>query len=278
MPVGAHRIGNACLTLQFDHHLQSADQTYIVSPLKGERLDAVFRKYGIDTSTFVYLTDQEVIDQRPEIKNWNLAGDYRGPWLFQQALKLATIDLLDYDVLFLHDADTFCTQPYTYLKDGRLQLWHLPNTSHAPGYYEGFTAITGVERQTPHCFVTDMMPVFKTDWQSLKRITEQRHAMNAFDAFIEYTPWDYVANVKWFSEYEMLGNWSLHQNSPVDLVPQKRFEFRKLEQVVYNEFPQGFNVISDKNPQLNMLSFDFASDTVNNYEAVVERFKSLGLL
>jgi hypothetical protein len=275
MPVGAHRIGNACLTLQFDHYLQPFDKTYIISPLNGERLDAVFRKYGIDTSTFVYLTDQEVVDQRPQVNNWNLPGDYRGQWLFQQAIKLAMIDILDYDLLFLHDADTFCTQPYNYFKDGKLQLWNLPNTSHAPGYYEGFRAITGLERQTPHCFVCDMMPVLKTNWDSLKRITEQRHAMDAFDAMIEYTPWDYVANVKWFSEYEVLGNWALAQSDAVDLVEQRRFEFKKLEQATHNEFPQGFNVVSDKNPQMNMLSFDFAADVVNNYEAVFERFKTL---
>lgn len=275
MPVGAHRIGNACLTLQFDHYLQPVDQTYIVSPLNGTRLDAVFRKYGIDTSNFVYFTDQEVASQRPQVNRWNLHGDYRGPWLFQQALKLAMIDILDHDILFLHDADTFCTQPYSFYQNNRLQLWHLPNASHAPGYYEGFRAITGLERQTPHCFVCDMMPVLKSDWLSLKRITEQRHGMDAFDAMIEYTPWDYIANVKWFSEYEVLGNWAVAQGSGIDLVEQHRFEFKKLEQATHNAFPPRFNVISDKNPQMNMLSFDFAADTVNNYDAVFERFKTL---
>ena len=275
MPVGAHRIGNACLTLQFDHYLQSFDKTYIISPLNGPRLDAVFQKYGIDTSNFEYVTDQALVDEYPNVKNWNLSNDYRGPWLFQQALKLALIDKLDYDVLFLQDADTFCTKPYSYLVDGRLQMWHLPNISHAPGYYEGFRAITGLERQTPHCLVCDMMPILKSDWNELKRLVEQRHCMNVLDAMIEYTPWDYVANVKWFSEYETLGNWAIAQNSPVDLVEQRRFEFKKLEQVTHQDLPANFNVISDKNPQMNMLSFDFASDTVNNYDAVFERLKSL---
>lgn len=275
MPVGAHRIGNACLTLQFDQYLQPFDRTYIVSPLNGARLDAVFRKYGIDTSGFVYYTDQQVIAQRPHVNNWNLSGDYRGPWLFQQAVKLAMLDLVDHDVVFLHDADTFCTQPYSYLINGRLQLWNLPNVSHAPGYYEGFRAITGLERQTPHCFVCDMMPVFKEQWLSLARLVEQRHSMNFLDAMIEYTPWDYVANVKWFSEYELLGNWQLANCDAVDLVQQNRFEFKKIEQVTHQDFPQNFDVISDKNPQMNMLSFDFASDTVHNYDAVFERLKVL---
>lgn len=275
MPVGAHRIGNACLSLQFDHYLQPFDQTYIISPLNGQRLDAVFRKYGINTENFVYLLDQKIVEQYPEIKNWNLSGDYRGPWLFQQAIKLSMLDRLDHDVLFLHDADTFCTQPYQYQVDGKLQLWHLPNISHAPGYYEGFRAITGLERQTPHCFVCDMMPVFKADWISLKTLVEQRHCMHFLNAMIEYTPWDYIANVKWFSEYELLGNWALAQSSNVELVEQRRFEFKKLEQVTHNDFPVNFNVISDKNPQMNMLSFDFASDIVQNYDAVFERLKVL---
>lgn len=275
MPVGAHRIGNACLTLQFDCYLQPVDRTFIVSPLNGARLNAVFEKYGIDTANFEYVLDQEVVSQRPAVSRWNLSGDYRGPWLFQQALKLAMLDIVQDDILFLHDADTFCTQNYCYESNGRLQLWHLPNISHAPGYYEGFTAITGLPRQTPHCFVTDMMPVRRSDWTSLKTLVEQRHSMNVLDAMIEYTPWDYVANVKWFSEYEVLGNWALAQNSDVDLVVQQRFEFKKLEQVTHQDFPANFSVISDKNPQMNMLSFDFATDTVNNYDAVFERLKRL---
>ncbi len=279
MPVGAHRIGNACLTLQFDHNLQPFDRTYIISPLDGPRLDAVFRKYGIDTSNFVYLTDQEVVDQYPQIKNWNLSGDYRGPWLFQQAVKLSMIDHLDFDLLLLHDADTFCTQPYEYERNGKLQLFHLPNISHAPGYYEGFRAFTGIERVTPHCFVCDIMPVYKSDWNNLKNLVEQRHSRHFLDAMIEYTPWDYIANVKWFSEYETLGNWALASRpDQFELIEQKRFEFKKLEQVTHHDFPRDFNVISDKNPQMNMFSFDFASDTVHNYDAVYNRFKLVGLL
>jgi hypothetical protein len=275
MPVGAHRIGNACLTLQFDKFLTEFDQTYIISPLDGTRLDAVFRKYGINTDNFVYVADQEIINKHPQASNWNLHADYRGPWLFQQAIKLAMIDDLSHDIVFLQDADTFCTQRYDIVVDGRLQLWHLPNVSHAPGYYEGFRNITGLERQTPHCFVCDMMPVFNNDWINLRELVEQRFDTHWLDSIIDNTPWDYVANVKWVSEYELLGNWALAQNSKVDLVVQNRFEFKNLEQIVYRDFPVGFNVISDKNPQMNLLRFDFASDIVDNYEAVFGRLRHL---
>jgi hypothetical protein len=275
MPVGAHRIGNACLSLQFDSFLDQFDQTYIVSPLSGDRLQKVFEQYNIDTTNFVFLTDQHVTDLYPEINNWYLTNDYRGSWLFQQALKLACIDLVDADVLFLQDADTFCTQPYSCVVDQQLNLFYQPSTDHQWGYYQTVKNLTGHARLTTNSFVCDMMPVFKQDWVSLKNHVNDTFTGHWLDTIIDQTPWDHAASVKWFSEYELLANWSLLHNAATQLTEQKRFEFKSLEALTHRDFPADFNVISDKNPQGYLLSFDYATDTVHNLDVVLDRLRQL---
>jgi len=276
--VGAHRIGNACLSLQFDHNLQKFDQTHVVSPLPGERLDQLFSTHNIDTTGFEYTTDYQLIEQYPELATWHLGGDYRGSWLLQQALKLHMLDHVDADVIFIQDADSFCTEPYQCLVDDKINLFHLPNTSHTWEYYRAFENITGLLRQSPHCFVCDMMPVFKSDWSNLKQAVHQRFEKSWLQVFLEQTPWDYVANVKWFSEYECLANWALSQHSQYQLTEQYRFEYKSIEQLTHHDLPQKFNLISDKSPQGRILPFDYGNDTVANLDVVADRFRRIGLL
>lgn len=271
VPVGAHRIGNACLSLQFDHNLDQFDNTYIVSPLPGARLQKVFERYNINTTGFVYLTDQDLVNAYPQINNWYLTNDYRGSWLFQQALKLASIDHVDADLVFVQDADTFCTQPYSCVVDQELNLFYQPNINHHWGYYKAAENITGMPRPYLHSFVCDMMPVFKRDWTALRNRISDAFSGHWLDVIIDQTPWDYSAGVKWFSEYELLANWSIYQNPNIVLTPQNRFEFKSLEALTHRDFPAEFNVISDKNPMGQILPFDYATDTVYNLDAVLDR-------
>ena len=278
MMVGAHRIGNACLTLQFDKNLDKFEQTYIITAFDPVRLDRTFQRYNIDTSTFVYITDQEMLAKYPAMSSWNLTGDYRGTWLFQQALKLASIDLTGAEIVFIQDADAFCVTPYQCETNNQLNLLYIPNTSHAPGYYEAFRNITGLPRQTPHCFVCDMMPVRKTDWIDLRTSIEQRTGQHFLNAIIENTPWDYVAGVKWFSEYELLGNWLVSHYDHYQLIEQHRYEYKNLEHLTHRDLPAKVDCISDKNPYGGILPFDYASDTVLNLDVAMERMKNLGFL
>ena len=273
MPVGAHRIGNACLTLQFDRNLDQFDNTYIVSPLPGARLQKVFERYNINTTGFVYLTDQDLIDVYPQINNWYLTNEYRGSWLFQQALKLACIDYVDADLVFIQDADTWCSQPYSCLVEHELNLFYQPSVSHHWGYYKACENLTGLPRPYPHSFVCDMMPIFKRDWISLRNQISNTFSGHWLDAVIDQTPWDHVAGVKWFSEYELLAQWSIYQNPDIVLTPQHRFEFKKLETLTHCDFPAQYNVVSDKNPKEVILLFDYATDTVYNLDAVLDRMK-----
>lgn len=271
MPVGAHRIGNACLSLQFDHNLDHFDQTYIVSPLSSSRLQKVFENYNINTAGFVYVTDTELAQQYPQISNWYLTNDYRGSWLFQQALKLACLDYVDADLVFVQDADTFCSEPYACLVNNELNLFCELNVSHHWGYYRAAENLTGLPRPYPHSFVCDMMPVFKKDWNALRDHITATFSGHWLDSIIDQTPWDYGAGVKWFSEYELLATWSIYHNPDCVQTQQCRFEFKNLESLTHRDFPHNFNVVSDKNPTGQILPFDYAKDTVYNLDAVLER-------
>lgn len=274
LPVGAHRIGNACLSLQFDHNLDLFDTTYVLTVLDTVRLDNIFKKYGIDTTRFEYVEDQNLMSMYPDIAHWWMSGDYRGSWLRQQAIKMAMIDHLDADVIFVQDADAFCLKPYNCVTDNKINLWCLPNVMQDHAYYQAFENVTGLPRQTNHCFVCDMMPVLKTDWQSLKYLIESKFAGSWIKTLLDQTPWDHVHNVKWFSEYEFLGNWCLSQHDKYNLRPQRRYETRSLEDFTHRDLPDNVDCVVEKNPYGGILPFDYGHNEVLNFDSVWNRFKT----
>lgn len=275
--VGAHRIGAACLSLQFDHNLTKFDKTYVVCPLPGDRLQKVFEKYNIDTRGFEYVNDYDLVAQNPELTHWYFADDTRGSWLLQQAIKFLMLDQIDADVVFIHDSDTFCIQPYRCVVDGKLNLF-VNNVAHPKEYYQVFENITGLPRQHANSFIADMMPVFKSDWNVLKTLITNKFAHHWLDVLIEETPWNYTENLKWFSEYEFLGNWTMSQHSYYQLNTQCRYEYSFLEMLMPDKFSSEVNCLVDRNKQGQILPFDYANDTVRNLDAVLDRFQQSGLL
>ena len=125
-----YRIPHACLVMQFDHFLEGIDRTIISSPVPKDELWSIFAKYNIDTTRFEYLPDSVILDKYPEIDHWIFKDDYRGKWLWQQALKLSVRDYLDDEVILMHDTDTFMVEPYRCYDNGCLNYLILPNTTH----------------------------------------------------------------------------------------------------------------------------------------------------
>ena len=120
--VAHYRIPHTCLSLQFDHYIQGIDETYIFTNCENTEdnpfLDRVLSKY-LDTSQYKYVFDGEMDSLYPSVRNWWIPGDYRNSWLYQQALKLASLDYIDADVILIQDPDTFCINPYN--------LWEVTN-------------------------------------------------------------------------------------------------------------------------------------------------------
>jgi hypothetical protein len=150
-----YRVPHAAFSLQFDHYLEGIDHTVIATPMTPAELEPVWHRYGIDSSRFEYINDSVIYQHYPEVNNWVFPDDYRGWWLRQQAIKLAYLDLLDFDVAVMQDPDTFMIKPYAPMINNQLNMLALMNTTQ--GSYHGvFEAITGQPHPSAHCFVTEL--------------------------------------------------------------------------------------------------------------------------
>jgi hypothetical protein len=273
-----YRIPHACLAMQFDHNLVGVDRTVISSPVPKDELWSIFAKYNIDTTDFAYLPDSAILNEYPEIDHWIFADDYRGKWLWQQALKLAVRDYLDDEVVLMHDPDTFMVGPYECYRDGRLNYLILSNTTH-DSYRGVLESVVGIERQTPHCFVTELVPVHKDDWQALKTLLETKHNKWFLDAIIDAVPgmptvppWGTGNIIKWFSEYELLGNWAMYRHE-VDTQEQRRFEYDSLDKL--GDFTRDYNCFADAVPDLSLsLHWDHTTQTVRDFDHYLNTIKS----
>lgn len=273
-----YRIPHACLTMQFDHYLEGIDRTIIATPVPKQELWPIFENHGIDTTWFDYVNDSVIYDHYPEVNNWVFEGDYRGWWLRQQAIKLAYLDYLDYDVAVMHDPDTFMVEPYRCWKDGQLNMLVLPDTTHH-SYDVVLPAVLGMPRQTTHCFVTELVAVMKQDWLALKHKLEQRHGQHFLNAIIDNVPgmptvppWGNGEEIKWFSEYEFLGNWTMSQRS-VLTQPQRRFEYNSLDKI--GNFTKDYNCFADAIPDLSQsLQMDSTTGRVENFDLYFDTIRN----
>ena len=266
MFLARYRVPHAAFAMQWDHNLQGIDYTVIATPMTRDELEPVWERYNIDSSNFQYVHDDVIYKQYPEVNNWVFADDYRGWWLRQQAIKLAYLDLLDADVMLMHDADTFMTEPYNPFPNNMLNMLILPDT--VQGSYHGvFEAITGIPHPSPHCFVTELCAVRKIDFVCLRHHVEQRWPGRRWlDAIIDAVPgmatvppWGTGNIIKWFSEYELLGNWATHRGH-MTLQAQRRFEYDSLHKLA--NYTTEHNAVCDAVPDLS-LSMQINWDTLD---------------
>jgi hypothetical protein len=263
-----YRVPHACFALQWDHMLQGIDHTIVATPMTRDELEPVWERYGIDSSGFEYVNDADVYQRYPQVNNWVFEDDYRGWWLRQQAIKLSYLDMLEADVMLMHDPDTFMIEPYQCYNPNTDQLNMMTLLNTTQGSYEGvFQSIMGIERTTPHCFVTELVPVRKSDFVALrKHLAARWPTKHWLDAIIEAVPgmptvppWGTGNIIKWFSEYEFLGNWAVHCGN-VAFQEQRRFDYDHLDKI--NQFDIGHNAVCDAVPDLRW-SMQMDWDTLN---------------
>jgi len=266
MFLARYRVPHAAFAMQWDHNLLGIDCTIIATPMTRDELEPVWERYNVDSSKFQYVHDSVIYKRYPEVNNWVFADDYRGWWLRQQAIKLAYLDLLDADVMLMHDADTFMTKPYNPFVNNMLNMLILPDTMQ--GSYHGvFEAITGLPHPSPHCFVTELCAVRKIDFVCLRHHIEQRWPQRKWlDAIIDAVPgmptvppWGTGNIIKWFSEYELLGNWATHRGN-ITMQAQRRFEYDSLHKLA--DFTTEYNAVCDAVPDLG-LSMQINWDTLD---------------
>jgi len=268
-----YRVPHAAFSLQFDHNLQGIDNTIVATPLSRDELEPIWEKYKIDSSKFIYVNDNEIYQRYPEVNNWVFPGDYRGWWLRQQAIKLAYLNMLGSDVMLMHDPDTFMINPYRcYDPDtNKLTFTAIKDTSHSEGYYKTLENALGIPRQTGHCFITELVPCFKEDITALREELERRHDCHWLDAIINNVPdtptvppWGNGETIKWFSEYEFIGNWTISRRD-IDFVFQRRFEYDSLDKL--SNLTREYNAVCDAVPDLSLsMKIDWDTLTIPNFE------------
>jgi hypothetical protein len=77
-------------------------------------------------------------------------------------------------------------------------------------------------------------------------------------------PWGNGKMIKWFSEYELLGNWALSRRE-VDLQEQHRFEYDSLDKL--GDYTRKFNCFADAVPDLSQsLQMDWSTGEIKDFE------------
>jgi hypothetical protein len=140
--------------------------------------------------------------------------------------------------------------------------------------YRGvFESITGLSQPSPNCFVTEFCAVRKNDFEDLKQHIQERWPDKKWlDAIIEAVPgmptvppWGTGNIIKWFSEYELLGNWAVTQGN-VTYQEQRRFEYDNLEKLATFD-PSMYNAVCDAVPDLSRsMQFDWNTLTVHDFD------------
>jgi hypothetical protein len=237
-----------------------------------DELWPIFEKYNIDTTDFDYAPDSEIYRLYPEVNNWVLPGDYRGWWLRQQAIKLSSLDYLDYDLMVMHDPDCLLIRDYWPMKDGMLNYMVLENQRHSWGYYETIRNAFGFERKTSHCFISEYVPVLKQDITAMRHYLEQRHDRNWLDAIIDncpgeptVPPWGNGELVRWLSEYELVGNWTMSQRQ-ITMEPQRRYMYDDMSKIGGFD-PDFHTAVCDAVPDLSRsVTFDWDRKIVVDFD------------
>lgn len=237
------RLDDLILSLLFDKHIHpQPDQTYIFyGPFDPDyNLFEELQKFNIDTTKIIALPDRTIWNNNIPVDIYEFGG-----WISQQFVKLLCCEKLlqDFDALLLQDCDTFCSKPYHWIDNGIATMYFRPNERHSDEYYKYCKLIADIEVDHRMCFVCELMPVLKSNWQSLVGSIENLHRKKWIEAIHDL----FLQSTKkqiWFSEYELLGNWALQQKN-TKLIEQKRFELK-------NQWQDNINDIHTSNCVANM--------------------------
>jgi hypothetical protein len=85
-------------------------------------------------------------------------------------------------------------------------------------------------------------------------------------------PWGTGNIIKWFSEYELIGNWAMYRHD-IDTQEQRRFEYNSLDKIA--NYTCDYNCFADAIPDLSLsLQFDYTTKTVKNFDHYLNLIRS----
>jgi hypothetical protein len=220
--VGNDRIVDSIITLKFDHFFNPALNTTTIYLRPDVDILSIYRDHGIDTGNFSVIYDRDLVAKYCSSTNIH---EFNG-WIAQQMIKLIALDTCPYEEILIQDCDTFLLKPYCYFDQGLPVPLILPNETHSIEYYQYIEKFLGIPRQSTGSYVTEFIPVLKSDWISLRSRIEERYGMRWLEALLKQFRQDQAQGLSlWFAEYEMLGNWMQHLRPDMKTVDQVRFTF-----------------------------------------------------
>jgi hypothetical protein len=205
LPIGPGRIIEAAVTLSFDYNINpTPDLTYIVSPYPQHLVNQVFAEFNLDSSKYT-LIDDVYFEQHYDLTRWK--NDH---WYKQQAIKLCSLDHFISEYFLIQDCDQVPLRPFEFFVDGKLNfkienLWN----PYQELYASMVKQLTGLGRVLDYSLVNELMPYSKQDWKDLKQLIEQRNGCDWLDAIPNARSFE---EIKWFSEFELLGIYKTHQS------------------------------------------------------------------
>jgi hypothetical protein len=163
-------------------------------------------------------------------------------------------------------------QDYQPMIDGKLNFMVLENERHSWGYYETIRNAFGFNRLTPHCFISEYVPVLKEDITAMKTFLEEKHKCNWLDALIEncpgeatVPPWGNGELIRWLSEYELIGNWAMSRRE-IHTQPQRRYMYDDMTKIGGFD-PDYHTAICDAVPNLSLsVQFDWEKKEVSDFD------------
>ena len=204
MLVGPGRINEAAVTLSFDYNIiPIPDITYIISPYPYHVINEVFIKFNLDVSKYKFLDDLYFNE------HYDLSRYDKDHWYLQQAIKLCSIDHFDSDYFIIQDCDQVPIKPYNMWVDEKLNykvevLWN----PYQKIYADMVEQLIDMPRVLQYSLVNELMPYDKQDWLALKNQIETKHNANFLDSIANIRSF---TEIKWFSEFELLGIYKTHQ-------------------------------------------------------------------
>lgn len=223
MFVGSSKIVESVLALQSDRFLDPRpDRTVIYlgsifqnGKLKKNPTDVLqlYQQFGIDTSSFAVVHDIDILEHYRQL---DLYGTFNF-WIRQQLIKFMALDSCGADQVLIQDADILITQPYCYFSQTHPRPMTLPDITHEAQYYKLVESLIGQPRLTQESFITEILPLRHSDWQTLAQHIERTWQMPWLRAMINLLEQQRTTvsllrqqpGKVLFSEYEIIGNWLL---------------------------------------------------------------------
>jgi len=221
-------VADSVLTLRYDHYLQPEIKNttiYYGTDNREQTLLNTFKQFEIITDKMSVVLDCDLVN--PYCSPLNINIYQFGGWISQQLLKLIALDQCDSDQILIQDCDTFAIQKSTFFRNN-LPVCAVVPTLTPKRYNEYYSQITQLDCNVDSCFVSEFMPVLKTDWINLRNRIEDIHQCHWLQALCNLFKQDVEKQV-WFSEYQMLGLWAKNQHPNLETFIQNRLYLNKVE-------------------------------------------------